>query len=96
VQTAFREVSDALVARHRFEEEIAADEETVNSNRNLAETTELRYQNGVSTYLEVLDARRDLFSAQQALIQLKSNSLQNSVTLYIALGGGQETHEHTR
>jgi multidrug efflux system outer membrane protein len=96
VQTAFREVSDALVARHRFEEEIAADEETVNSNRNLAETTELRYQNGVSTYLEVLDARRDLFSAQQALIQLKSNSLQNSVTLYIALGGGQETHEQTR
>lgn len=88
VQTAFREVSDALVARRHYQEEIAADEQTVNSNQNLAETTELRYQNGVSTYLEVLDARRDLFSAQQALIQLKSNSLQNSVTLYIALGGG--------
>jgi multidrug efflux system outer membrane protein len=88
VQVAFREVSNALVARHRYEEEIAAEEQTVNSNMNLAETTELRYQNGVSTYLEVLDARRDLFSAQQGLIQLKSNALQNSVTLYIALGGG--------
>jgi multidrug efflux system outer membrane protein len=96
VQTAFREVADALVARRRYEEEIAADEATVKSNESLAEATELRYQNGVSTYLEVLDARRNLFSAQQALIQLKSSSLQNSVTLYIALGGGQETHEYTR
>ena len=90
VQTAFREVADALVARHHFEEQIAADEETVASNQSLADTTELRYQNGVSTYLEVLDARRDLFSAQQGLIQLKANSLQNSVTLYIALGGGRD------
>jgi len=87
VQTAFREVSDALVARRRYEEEILANEETVKSNANLAETTELRYQNGVSTYLEVLDARRNLFSAQQSLIQLKSSAIQNSVTLYIALGG---------
>jgi len=91
VQTAFREVSDALVARRRYEEEIVADEETVKSDANLSETTELRYQNGVSTYLEVLDARRNLFSAQQSLIQLKSNALQNSVTLYIALGGDRES-----
>jgi multidrug efflux system outer membrane protein len=90
VQTAFREVSDALVARRRYVEEIAADAETVKSNESLAETTELRYRNGVSTYLEVLDARRNLFSAQQALIQLKANAQQNSVALYIALGGGAE------
>jgi multidrug efflux system outer membrane protein len=94
VQTAFREVSDALTARRRYEEEIAADEETVRSNQSLAEASELRYLNGVSTYLEVLDARRNLFSAQQALIQLKANSLQNSVTLYIALGGGREPSPH--
>ncbi|HEY1449193.1 MAG TPA: TolC family protein, partial [Caulobacteraceae bacterium] len=91
VQTAFREVSDALVARRRLQEEIVADEATVRSNSNLAEATELRYQNGVSTYLEVLDARRNLFSAQQSLIQLKSNALQNSVTLYVSLGGDSET-----
>ena len=91
VQTAFREVSDALVARHRYEEEILANEETVKNDSDLAETTELRYQNGVSTYLEVLDARRNLFSAQQSLIQLKSNALQNSVSLYIGLGGSHES-----
>jgi multidrug efflux system outer membrane protein len=91
IQTAFREVSDALVARRRYEEEIEADEETVRSNQDLAEATELRYQNGVSAYLEVLDARRNLFSAQQALIQLKANALQNSVMLYLALGGGRDS-----
>ena len=91
VQTAFREVADALVARRRYEEEILADEDAVKSNANLAEITELRYENGVSTYLEVLDARRNLFSAQQSLIQLRSNALQNSVTLYIALGGDRES-----
>ena len=96
VQTAFREVSDALVARRRYEEEILANEDTVKSNTTLADATELRYQNGVSSYLEVLDARRNLFSAQQALIQLKSNALQNSVTLYIALGGDRETLVHDR
>ena len=88
VQTAFREVSDALVARRFYADEILANEQTVKSATSLSEATELRYQNGVSTYLEVLDARRNLFSAQQSLILLKSNALQNSVTLYIALGGG--------
>jgi multidrug efflux system outer membrane protein len=91
IQSAFREVSDALVARRRYAEEIAADEQTVRSNTSLAEATELRYQNGVSSYLEVLDARRNLFSAQQALIQLKARLLQNSVTLYVALGGSRGT-----
>jgi multidrug efflux system outer membrane protein len=91
VQTAFREVSDALAARQRYEEEIAADEETVKSNTRLSDATDLRYQNGVSTYLEVLDARRNLFSAHQSLIVLKSEALQNSVTLYIALGGDRKT-----
>ena len=95
VQTAFREVADALVARRHYEEEILSNEETVKSDTNLSETTELRYQNGVSTYLEVLDARRNLFSAQQSLIQLKSAALQNSVTLYIALGGNRESYSRT-
>ena len=92
VQTAFREVSDALVARQRLEEEILSDEDTVKSEESLSETTESRYQNGVSTYLEVLDARRNLFSAQQTLIQLKSAALQNSVSLYVALGGNRQSY----
>lgn len=47
-------------------------------------------QNGISIYLEVVDARRNLFSAEQQLIQLRATALQNGVTLYVALGGGSE------
>jgi multidrug efflux system outer membrane protein len=91
VQTAFREVSDALVARQRYGEQIRAQEETVATQRRLADTARLRYQQGIELYLQVLDAERSLFSAQQALIQLRATALQNGVTLYVALGGGDDT-----
>ena len=90
VQTAFSEVSDALIGRQRYKEQIAAQEQAVEAQRRLAETAELRYQNGISIYLEVVDARRNLFSAEQELIQLRATALQNGVTLYVALGGGSE------
>lgn len=90
VQQAFREVSDALVARRRYREQIVAQERTVTAQARLAEVAEQRYQQGIAIYLEVLDARRNLFSAQQQLIALRSTALQNGVTLYVALGGGQE------
>ncbi|HEY2622105.1 MAG TPA: TolC family protein, partial [Dyella sp.] len=90
VQTAFSEVSDALIGRQRYKEQIAAQEQAVEAQRRLAETAELRYQNGISIYLEVVDARRNLFSAEQQLIQLRATALQNGVTLYVALGGGSE------
>src|SRR5262249_49671002 len=56
VQVAFREVSDALIARQRLQEQIAAQERAVASEERLAEAAELRYQNGISIYLEVVDA----------------------------------------
>jgi outer membrane protein, multidrug efflux system len=90
VQTAFREVSDALVGRQRYKEQIAAQEQAVEAQRLLAETAELRYENGISIYLEVVDARRNLFAAEQQLIQLRATALQNGVSLYVALGGGPE------
>jgi multidrug efflux system outer membrane protein len=90
VQTAFREVSDALVGRQRYKEQIAAQEQAVEAQQLLAETAELRYQNGISIYLEVVDARRNLFAAQQQLIQLRATALQNGVSLYVALGGGPD------
>ena len=90
VQTAFREVSDALIGRQRYKEQIAAQEQAVQAQRQLAETAELRYQNGISIYLEVVDARRNLFSAEQQLIQLRATALQNGVSLYVALGGGPD------
>jgi multidrug efflux system outer membrane protein len=91
VQTAFREVSDALVGRQRYTEQIAAQEHAVEAQRLLAETAQLRYDNGISIYLEVVDARRSLFAAEQQLIQLRATALQNGVSLYVALGGGPDT-----
>lgn len=88
VQTAFSEVSDALIGRQRYKEQIVAQEQAVEAQRRLAEAAELRYENGISIYLEVVDARRNLFSDEQQLIQLRATALQNSVSLYIALGGG--------
>ena len=88
VQTAFTEVSEALIGRQRFQEQITALEAVVLAQRRLAEVAELRYENGIAIYLEVVDARRNLFSTEQQLIQLRAAALQNGVALYAALGGG--------
>lgn len=88
VQGAFREVADALVARRRYAEQIEAQTRAVDAQRRLARTARLRYGNGIAIYLEVLDAERNLFSAEQQLLTLRSAALQNDVTLYVALGGG--------
>ncbi|TCM20576.1 multidrug efflux system outer membrane protein [Novosphingobium sp. PhB165] len=88
VQQAFREVADGLVGRQRLQEQIAAQQRAVQDQRILAETAELRYSSGVSVYLEVLDAERNLFTAEQQLILLRAAALQNDVALYAALGGG--------
>ena len=88
VQNAFREVSDALVGRQRYREQIEAQEQAVAAQRRLADTAVLRYDNGIAIYLEVLDAERNLFSAEQQLIRLRATELQNGVSLYTALGGG--------
>ncbi len=88
IQTGFREVADALVARRRYVEQIAALTDTVATQQRLARTARRRYDQGLSIYLEVLDAERNLFAAQQQLIDLRSVALQNNVSLYVALGGG--------
>ncbi|MEN2787808.1 efflux transporter outer membrane subunit [Sphingomonas qilianensis] len=88
VQEAFREVSDALVGRQRYAEQLAAQERAVAAQARLARTARLRYDNGISIYLEVLDAERSLFAARQQLLALRAAQLQNAVSLYVALGGG--------
>jgi multidrug efflux system outer membrane protein len=88
VQEAFREVSDGLVARRRLAEQISAQERAVTTQRDLADIAELRYESGVSIYLEVLDAERSLLFAEQQLILLRAAALQNGAALYTALGGG--------
>jgi len=88
VQEAFREVADALAGRRTYADQIAAQERAVASQRRLADTARKRYENGVAIYLEVLDAERNLFAAEQQLLALRAAELQNGVSLYIALGGG--------
>jgi multidrug efflux system outer membrane protein len=87
-QGAFKEVADALVARRQYAEQIEAQVRSVEAQRRLARVARLRYDNGLSIYLEVLDAERNLFSAEQQLLALRSAQLQSEVSLYVALGGG--------
>ncbi|HWO20696.1 MAG TPA: efflux transporter outer membrane subunit [Kofleriaceae bacterium] len=88
IQVAFREVSDALVARAAFEEQLAALIARAAAEQRRYEISETRYRNGIESYLAVLLAQQDLFAAQQQLIDLRLARLVNIVGLYKALGGG--------
>lgn len=88
IQVAFREVADALVARGTFEEQITAQQAFLDAQADRLRLAELRYQNGVASSIEVLDAQRELFSAQQSLVQTRLQRLTNAVDLYRSLGGG--------
>ncbi|TCM19890.1 NodT family efflux transporter outer membrane factor (OMF) lipoprotein [Novosphingobium sp. PhB165] len=88
IQSAFRDVSDALVRRRQLAKQIETTRTLVEAQRERARLAQLRFDNGRSAYLEVLDAQRDLFDAEQALVQLRRAELASVVTLYSALGGG--------
>jgi len=88
IQTAFREVADALAGRATLVDQLRAQEAQANAEAARLKLAELRYQNGASSYLDVLDARRSLFAAQQAVVQVRAQQVQNQVTLYKVLGGG--------
>lgn len=88
IQTAFQEVSDTLAARRFLADQVSAQERGVFSQRRLAELARTRYRGGVTSYLEVLDAERNLFASEQTLLQLRRAQAENLVSLYIALGGG--------
>ena len=88
IRTAFGEVSDALV-QYRREKEIRTQQELlVTTLQDRSRLAYLRYQGGVDTLLNALDADRDLFSAELNLTQTKRNELLSLVQLYKALGGG--------
>ena len=88
VQTAFREVADALARRGTIDAQLAAEQAlTAAATGNLKLST-ARYQSGADTYLNELVAQRTLYSAQQTLIATQLTLATNLVTLYTALGGG--------
>ena len=88
IQVAFREVSDALVARDSFNEQIAAQEALVKAQQERFDLESIRYHQGIDNYLTVLLAQQDLYSAQENLIQASVDRLTNLISLYKALGGG--------
>ncbi|HYC32431.1 MAG TPA: efflux transporter outer membrane subunit [Gemmatimonadales bacterium] len=93
VLEAFREASDALVGVRTARDQRSAQENQVRSLRKAAELADLRYRGGVASYLEVLDAQRQLFSAELGLSQSQLLELNSVVLLYRALGGSWETGE---
>lgn len=88
IQVAFREVSDALAGRATLGEQMAAQQALVTAETDRLRLAELRYRNGVASFLDLLDAQRSLFAAQQALAQTRLAQQINQVSLYKALGGG--------
>ncbi|WP_036250183.1 efflux transporter outer membrane subunit [Massilia sp. BSC265] len=88
IQTAFREVADALAGQSTFSEQLRAQRAVAEAEADRFNLADLRYRNGAASYLELLDAQRALFQAQQQAVQANLQRLQNQVTLYSVLGGG--------
>ncbi len=88
IQTAFREVSDALAGRATLHEQLQAQRAQADADTRRLQLSDLRYRNGIANYLDLLDAQRSLFATQQALVLTQLQQLQNQVALYKVLGGG--------
>src|SRR5690606_247834 len=95
IQTAFREVSDALAGRGTLQTQIVAQRQLVDASRRAYTLAQQRFDLGVDNYLSVLDAQRSLYSSQQALVEMRLARLTNLVSLYRALGGGWTEHTVT-
>ena len=88
IQSAFREVADALAGHDTLGEQLRAQQAQTEAETERLRLTDLRLQNGAASLLDSLDAQRSLFAAQQALVQTRLASVQNQVLLYKTLGGG--------
>jgi multidrug efflux system outer membrane protein len=88
IQVAFQEVSNALAGRRFLAEQVAAQERGTIAQRQIAALARTRYLEGVVSYIEVLDAERNLFASEQQLLRLRRANAENLVALYVALGGG--------
>jgi len=88
IQTAFREVADALAIRATLDQRLTAQSRVAAASERSFRLSEARYRNGIDSYLTALVAQRSLYSAQQALIALRLTEQSNRITLYKVLGGG--------
>lgn len=90
VQVAFKEVLDALVTHRQARESGIAEAERVKALKRASELADLRFRNGISNYLEALDAQRNLLQAEQGGIEARRAQLAATADLYKTLGGGWE------
>ena len=90
IQTAFREVADALAVQGTVNRQITAQQSLVDAFAETYRLSNLRYTKGIDSYLSVLDAQRSVYAAQRGLIVLHLARLINQVTFYKVLGGVQE------
>ncbi|MBP6139314.1 MAG: TolC family protein, partial [Brachymonas sp.] len=88
IQSAFREVADALAGKATLSEQIAAQQAQTRAEQQRYQLADLRYRNGIDSHLNLLDAQRALFGSEQALIQTRLMERLNQVELYKTLGGG--------
>jgi len=88
IQSAFREVADALAQREALSGQLQAQQSLVEASGDALKLSDARFARGVDSYLDVLDAQRSWYGAQQTLIGMRLSRLTNGVTLYKALGGG--------
>lgn len=88
IQSAFREVADALAQRGTIDDQLAAQLSLVDATAETYQLSEVRFNRGIDSFLNVLDSQRSLYNAQQNLITIRLVRLTNLVTLYRVLGGG--------
>jgi multidrug efflux system outer membrane protein len=88
IQTAFREVADALIAVANYASQTEAEQALIDTEKSRLAFATLRYRNGEDSYLNVLSSQQDLYGAQQGLLQAELNELLSQISLYQALGGG--------
>lgn len=88
IQSAFREVNDALATRQNIGDRIAAQRRLVNATNTTYKLSNARFRAGIDSFLTVLDAQRSSYAAEQGLLLLEQANLNNQVELYKTLGGG--------
>lgn len=99
IQTAFKEVADALAIQGTIDQQIAAQQSLINATEKTSSLATKRYEQGIDDYLGVLDAQRSFYAQQRILIALRLAKLVNRVNLYAVLGGGvdiEDTAEMTK
>ncbi|MFE1727848.1 multidrug efflux RND transporter outer membrane channel subunit AdeK, partial [Acinetobacter baumannii] len=88
VQSAFREVNDALATRANIGERLTAQQRLVEATNRNYTLSNARFRAGIDSYLTVLDAQRSSYAAEQGLLLLQQANLNNQIELYKTLGGG--------